>query len=316
MYACIDLGSNSFHLLIAHCHDGSHDVVERFSEKGQLGEGIAATSMIAQDAFVRGLKCLKTFRQALDRYPITHCWAVGTNALRVAQNATAFLDAASQLGIDVDVVSGLDEAALVYAGVNSALPVIDRARLIIDVGGGSTEIIVGQGEMHLQAHSMPIGCVSWRDKWFPNSLSSEADVNSRLDDALTNAEEIFAGVAGQLQQTPWCEVFASSGTAKMLSLVCSSRVGGRTSGISLVDLHQLRPDIIRVATDPGFVLPGLKSGRRELILPGWAVLCGFMHATGVTEINFSPAALREGMLHYMMSASKTGDSPLHVLKAR
>jgi len=316
MYACIDLGSNSFHLLIANWHDGRHDIVERFSDKVQLGEGLAEGRRLNDDAFARGLRCLHTFRHALDRYPIQHCWAVGTNALRIASNADEFLKAASQLGINIDIVSGLEEAALVYAGVNSALPESPEPRLIIDIGGGSTELVIGQGDTRLQSHSMPIGCISWRDRWFAEQPADTNELEKRLDLALQSAEQVFAEVTQALAANPWSDVYASSGTAKMLAGVCAQRMGSSSpNSVDLPLLKSFKPDILQVARDPTYVLPGLKNGRRELVLPGWAVLCGFMQATGVQSLRFSPSALREGMLHYMVKAAISGDSPLHELRA-
>lgn len=317
MYACIDLGSNSFHLLIARWHEGSYDIVERFSDKVQLGEGLVEGGNITQQAFDRGLKCLETFRQALARYPIEKSWAVGTNALRTAGNAEQFLSKAREKGFVIDVVPGLEEAALVYAGVISSLPDDDTSRLVIDIGGGSTELVVGAGPKRLQSHSMAIGCISWRDTWFTNPPQTESALSQCLDDAAQAAAGVFAGVATELVQTPWQEVYASSGTAKMLSAVCGhkSQQQRPTPGVTLATLQALKVDVMRTVLEPGFSLPGLKNSRRELILPGWAVLHGFMTACQVNDLNFSPSALREGMLHYLAQASAKGESPLHVLRA-
>lgn len=316
MFACIDLGSNSFHLLIARWQYGRHEIVERFSEKVQLGEGLAINGQINPDAFARGLSCLEAFALAVRRYPIRYQWAVGTNALRVAGNADEFLTQAANRGFKIDVVSGIEEAALVYAGVVSALPPDDQTRLVVDIGGGSTELIVGQGARKLQAHSMPIGCISWRDKWFSSVPHSAEALATQLKDAANASELVFSSVAQQLASTPWDEVYASSGTAKMLSAVCSQRLmpGGPPTGVQLETLKSLEPDIIAVALNPGLSLRGLKNGRRELMLPGWSVLMGFMRANSVSALNFSPSALREGMLHYLVKASESNDSPLHVLR--
>lgn len=318
MYACIDLGSNSFHLLIARWHEGSYDIVERFSEKVQLGEGLVQGGAITQRAFDRGLACLDTFRLALARYPIERCWAVGTNALRTASNAGQFLRRAGEKGFIVDVVPGLEEAALVYAGVVSALPADDTPRLVIDVGGGSTELVVGAGQNRLQSHSMAIGCISWRDSWFRNPPRTESALSQCLDDAVTASAAVFSAVAGELATTPWQEAYASSGTAKMLSAVCAhkSQHSRPAPGVTLETLQALKTDIMKTVLEPGYSLPGLKNGRRELILPGWAVLNGFMTACRVTDLNFSPSALREGMLHYLGQASLKGESPLHALRAQ
>lgn len=313
MFACIDLGSNSFHLLIAEWQDGCHQIVERFSEKVQLGEDLAINSSITPAAFSRGLNCLETFRHALARYPIKHCWAVGTNALRIADNAQDFLAAARLKDIHIDVITGPEEATLVYAGVNSALPATDQNRLIIDIGGGSTELVVGRNEHIMQLHSMPIGCVSWRDKWFARTTSSLSDTEQILQKALASAEAVFRPVVAQLREQNWQDVYASSGTAKMLSAVCAG-AGHKPGFVTLDTLKELRTDVVRVGSDTSFSIAGLKNSRRELILPGWSVLVAFMSVAGVDSLRFSPAALREGMLHYMVKASLNGVAPLHELR--
>jgi exopolyphosphatase / guanosine-5'-triphosphate,3'-diphosphate pyrophosphatase len=315
MYACIDLGSNSFHLLIARWHDGRHDIVERFSEKVQLGECLAETGMITSAAMDRGIACLTTFRHALDRYPITHTWAVGTNALRSAANSRMFLAKAAQLGFSIDIVSGHEEAALVYTGVTSALPESDLTRLVVDIGGGSTELIVGRAEQRLQMHSLSIGCISWRDLWFRDIPVKNRALSKHLDKANAAALNVFRPVSLQLSATPFSEVYASSGTAKMLSAVCRQfRPDASSALVTLDTLMALKPELIRAVLEPGYGLPGLKNSRRDLLLPGWAVFSGFMQATGVEKLEFSPTALREGMLHYQVLSATKGGSPLRALR--
>lgn len=319
MYACIDLGSNSFHLLIARWRNGQHEIVERFSEKVQLGEGVSANGRISPAAFQRGIVCLERFREVMAGYPVEHRWAVGTNALRVADNAADFLSAARMMGFDIDVVSGLEEAALVYAGVVSSLPPSDENRLVFDIGGGSTELIVGNGLQRLRTLSMQIGCVGWRDLWFGAMPSTGEALASHLDRAAAAAADIFAGAADQLRDVSWTSVYASSGTAKMFALVCqqhSALIGSNDTGVVSRDaLELLKPDVLRTAVDPDFELPGLRQVRRDLLLPGWAVLSGLMQAVGIKQLQFSPTALREGMLHYLVEAIVSHASPMSALKA-
>ena len=317
MFACIDLGSNSFHLLIARQINGKHEIVERFSEKVQLGAGLMSNGLIQPDAFERGLACLKDFAVAMEAHPVKHIWAVGTNALRVAKNSADFLVAAAELGINIDVVSGEEEAALVYAGVSSALPVLSESQLVVDIGGGSTEVVIGRGMQRDAVFSLPIGCVSWRDKWFADVADDAHSVTAQLSAASEDARQVFGQAAEQLSGKRWLSVRASSGTAKMLSQICTARESGNSSaeGVSLDTLQSLQGDVVRTAIDPEYELPGLKPSRRELVLPGWSVLLGFMQAFHVETLAFSPAALREGMLYYMREGSLRNEAPLHVLKA-
>ncbi|MES3008355.1 MAG: hypothetical protein V4751_11355 [Pseudomonadota bacterium] len=301
MYACIDLGSNSFHLLIAEWQDGRSQIVERFSSIVQLGEGVPLTGEISPAAFARGIDCLREFAAAMARHPVRRYWALGTNALRLARNAPEFLAQAKELGLDVSVISGYQEAILVYAGVLSGLPSSDATRMVIDIGGGSTEVIIGSGELRHVTQSLPIGCVSWRDRFFKPLPTDAAALEGLLATATAEAEKVFAGVRDDVLRYPCTEIYASSGTAKMLSLVCQQ--GGYTDsdgGITLAALQRLKADVIACAADPELLLPGLKDRRKDLLMPGWAVLTGLMQTFDLQHITFSPTALREGMLEFMM----------------
>lgn len=300
MYACIDLGSNSFHLLIAHWRDGRSQIVERFSHIVQLGEGVTVCGKISPEAFVRGLDSLREFKEVMSRYPVEQYWALGTNALRLASNAPEFIQAANDMGLEISVISGVQEAILVYMGVLSGLPKTKGTRLIVDIGGGSTEIIVGEQERRFVTKSLPIGCVSWRDTYFEDSQTETAEQLERaLDEATEAAETIFASVQDSFKKHPWQEAFASSGTAKMLAYICQFR-GYQQGKINLLALEAMKQDVLLCASDPSALLPGLKDRRKDLLMSGWAILVGFMRAFSLHSISFSPTALREGMLDFMM----------------
>jgi exopolyphosphatase/guanosine-5'-triphosphate,3'-diphosphate pyrophosphatase len=299
MYACIDLGSNSFHLLIAEWQNGSSQIVERFSDIVQLGEGVTQSGEISPAAFERGLLCLEQFADVMSRYPIKRYWALGTNALRLARNAQDFIEKARLMGIDISVVSGTQEAILVYLGVLSGLPSSDMTRFIVDIGGGSTEIIIGSQDSRFLTLSLPIGCVSWRDKYFGELPANQLELEHSLDRATSEATLVFQGVRDRCLDFPWIESYASSGTAKMFATI-SQQLGYEEEGISLTALESMKPEILACAADPQLLLPGLKDRRKDLLLPGWAVLVGMMRTFSMTRILFSPTALREGMLHFMM----------------
>lgn len=299
MYACIDLGSNSFHLLIARWQDGQSQIVERFSNIVQLGEGVPLTGEISPAAFARGIDCLQDFVRVMGQHPVTQYWALGTNALRLARNAPEFLQRSRELGLEISVISGIQEAILVYAGVLSSLPPSDIPRLVIDIGGGSTELIVGRQEHRLTTQSLAIGCVSWRDRFFASLPTDPAALEVRLDVATNEAAAVFAAVKKEVLRHPWSEVYASSGTAKMLAAVCQQK-GYADGEITLDALEALKPDVLACAADANLLLPGLKDRRKDLLMPGWAVLSGMMRTYGLQSLKFSPTALREGMLDYMM----------------
>lgn len=304
MYACIDLGSNSFHLLIAdQSQESGTVIIERFSRKVQLGEGVATTGCINGEAFQRGLTCLREFREALSQYPVERIWTAGTNALRVAGNAEEFVRAAAEIGFDIQVITGEEEAALVYSGVSVSFPPPSACRAVLDIGGGSTELIVGKGSGILFLQSMSMGCVSWRDRYFADSDQLD---DRRLQDRVIEATEAAAAHFDWTQgmegvQTPM-EVFASSGTAKMLAAVCT-RAGGQRDEISLPLMQALEPEMRRTARTPGLLLPGVKAARRDLLLPGYCIMRAFMQSLDIKRLCFSRTAMREGMLALMPGAA-------------
>lgn len=304
VYACVDLGSNSFHLLVARWHDGDMKLLERCSERVQLGEGLNAERRISAAALERGLACLRRFRTLLARYPEAPCRAVGTNALRVADNAPEFLAKARELGFDVRVISGTEEARLIYEGVVLAVKApVEGPHLVVDIGGGSTEIIIGDGKGQLGLNSLPVGCVTWRDRYFPfagtHSLAFPGEeLEERLARAESEAAGLFSSILPPLNTQKWNQAWASSGTAKMLRNVLREQ-GLAPGGITRRGLGELRPALQDWARHPSSTLPGLKEKRRELLLPGWCIMSAVLRAAELPEIQFSPTALREGLLYEM-----------------
>lgn len=304
MYACIDLGSNSFHLLIGEWVDGRIEIIERCSEKVQLGENVGATGAISIDAFQRGLECLKHFKMLMDKYPLEQYWALGTNAFRVASNAQDFIKSASKLGIEISTISGVQEAVLVYAGVMTALPPSDENRLVIDIGGGSTEVIIGKHSSRLLTSSLAIGSVAWRDRFFSNQfVSDSARLDRQMDKGLKTAKKLFRKTAPAVFRAGWLEVYASSGTSKMLMFICQEHGYGQGE-IRRKALVNLRHEIIESIVNHT-ELPGIKEARRDLLLAGWCVMVGLMKVYEIKRIRFSPTALREGMLDFMAKNKKT-----------
>lgn len=298
LQACIDLGSNSFHLLIAQWAPERIEVVERCSERVQLGEGVRASGAISPAAFERGLECLKRFDEILSRYPIERYWALGTNTFRVAGNAQEFIKAADSLGIHISPITGTQEAVLIYAGVLSGLPKNHARRLVIDIGGGSTEVVVGHGSGQLLTESLAIGSVAWRDTYFCRAYSTEQSLAAAMDTALADARKLFSKVAPAVKLAGWDEAFAASGTIKMLASICEAHgfAAGQVSQEALLTLREAFADHAL----SGAELAGLKERRKDLLLAGWSVLLGVMQAYSIETITFSATALREGMLEFMM----------------
>jgi exopolyphosphatase/guanosine-5'-triphosphate,3'-diphosphate pyrophosphatase len=303
MYACIDLGSNSFHLLIGEWEAGRIRIIERCSERVQLGAAVGSSGVISTAAFARGLLCLQHFKILMDQYPLQQYWALGTNTFRVTANADDFIVSAKKIGVDISIISGVQEAVLIYAGVITMLPLADAHRLVIDIGGGSTEVIVGKMHARLLTESLPIGSVAWRDQFFNNDLAQVPELEQRMDAAATAAKQVFDGFAPAIRNLGWSEPYASSGTVKMLAAICEYE-GYGIARISLQALQELKTKLaacIANCTE----LAVVKERRRDLLLPGWSVLVGLMQSYGIESIEFSATALREGMLDFMVKNEKT-----------
>ncbi len=306
MHACIDLGSNSFHLLIGEWQQGKIEIVERLSEKVQLGENVRQTGRISPAAFERGLACLRRFSQLMAQYPLQQYWALGTNTFRVTENADAFIASAGDIGIDISVISGVQEAVLIYAGVITELPSSDIHRLVIDIGGGSTEVIIGSHHQRLLTDSLPIGSVAWRDSFFCDVRPDTESIIAAMDAGRQAAFEVFIAVAPGVARCGWQQAHASSGTVKMLATICQGQ-GSPAGVVSLEALRELKTLLAETIVAQG-ELAGLKEARRDLLLPGWCVLSGLMEAYRVPSVHFSATALREGMLDFMVRNEKTFDA--------
>lgn len=303
MYACIDLGSNSFHLLVGEWENGRIQIIERCSEKVQLGEAVGESGKISPAAFQRGISCLESFKSMMESHPLKQYWALGTNTFRVTQNSEEFIQRSRDLGIEISVISGVQEAVLIYAGVVNSLPISDAHRLVIDIGGGSTEVIVGRKQVRLLTESLAIGSVAWRDRYFFNSSSSASALESQMELAAEEARKIFAAVAPGIRRTGWSEAYASSGTVKMLAYICEEN-GFERNVISRDALIELKPKLAQAIANKE-VLLGLKERRRDLLLAGWSVLIGLMESYAIEKIHFSSTALREGMIDFMVKNEKT-----------
>ena len=303
MHACIDLGSNSFHLLIGEWKKGRISIVERLSEKVQLGENVGSTGNISQQAYQRGMASLHRFKLLMRQYPIKNYWALGTNTFRNAQNSSEFIKAAQKIGIEIAIITGVQEAILVYAGVISALPTSESRRLVLDVGGGSTEVIVGAGHERLITDSLPVGSVAWRDRFFQVPSFSRMHLLSQMDRGAEEACRLYENIAPSVRRANWNDTYASSGTIKMLASICEEHGFGQKQ-ISLEALKQLKDKMADFVTS-GRELPGLKERRRDLLLPGWCIVTGLMQAYDISMLNFSGTALREGMLDFLVKNKKT-----------
>lgn len=292
LVAAVDLGSNSFHMVVAQLGpDRRLTVVDRIKERVRLAGGLAVNKQITASAQRRALMCLERFGERLREFPPGAVRAVGTDTFRRASNGDALLAQAHQaLGHPIEIVSGLEEARLVYRGVqhDHALP---GPRLVVDIGGGSTEAIVGQDEHITLAHSMHMGCVSWSLRHFTGGR-----IDAQGFKAAIRAASIPLGrVASGYRALKWDHVLGSSGTCKAIEriLVLNDL---NPQGITLDGLRILRRTLIAAGHTEALELKGLSPERAQVLPGGVAILTAVFRELELTHMTAVQAALREGLL--------------------
>src|SRR5918994_1519150 len=214
--AAVDLGSNSFHLLIGRIVDGQVYPLDTLREQVQLGAGLTQDKRLDRACQSRALEALARFRERLRGLPRDAVRAVGTNALRVARNAPQFLrEARETLGFPIEVIAGREEARLIYLGVAHSLPPAENRRLVVDVGGGSTELIVGQGLRPRMMESLYIGCVSSSLRHFRDGRIDKKSLKA----AVFEARQELAAITRGYRRYGWQEAVGSSGTARSIETI-------------------------------------------------------------------------------------------------
>ncbi|MEH6610955.1 MAG: Ppx/GppA phosphatase family protein [Halioglobus sp.] len=293
--AAVDLGSNSFHLLIAKIEHGEIRPVEALAEKVQLGAGLE-NGVLSQEAIDRGLACLSRFAQMLESVEHERIRVVGTNALRVAKNRRDFTQPAKQiLGSRVDVIYGREEARLVYLGVAHALADDAQSRLVVDIGGGSTEFIIGERFEPQSLESLQMGCVSYARSYFPNNVISAANFHQAYATACIETSHIRQ----QYNASRWIECVGSSGTLQAIEGILTQN-GWSESGIQREGLAQLERHLLSFETFDEIELNGLSPNRRNVIAPGVAITSALFDMLRIDTMRTSKGALREGVIYDLM----------------
>lgn len=294
LLAAIDLGSNSFHLIVARAEHGEMRPVEVLAEKVQLGAGLV-DNRLSQAAIDRGLDCLARFAQMLGSVEAERIRVVGTNALRVADNRRDFTRPAQQiLGAPVDVVYGREEARLVYLGVAHSLADDAQSRLVVDIGGGSTELIIGQRFEPQRLESLQMGCVSYSDS-FPGGKLSKDNYRHAYNRARLEVSHIrYHYHAGH-----WAECVGSSGTLQAIETVLVSQ-GWSDGGINRKGLEKLEKRLLRFKRFENISLEGLGNQRRNVIAAGVAIASALFDELGIKQMRTSRGALREGVIYDLM----------------
>ena len=294
--AAVDLGSNSFHMVVAKHMHGQLDVLDRLRVRVGLAEGLKQDLTLAKPVQERAIDCLSQFGQRLRDMPRSSVRAVGTNTLRQVKDGGRFLRKARiALGHPIEVIQGREEARLIYLGVAHSSSDDYGRRLVVDIGGGSTEVVLGQRFLPLEAASLFMGCVRYSLRFFPEGGIS----TQRFDQAILAALLELRPLRRRYRETGWERCLGSSGTILAVATILRELRPTET-GITLPGLEQLQQLLIDAGHTSRLVLPGLADDRAPVLPGGLAILKAVFQSLKIDRMETSTGALREGLLYDLL----------------
>lgn len=302
--AAIDLGSNSFHMIVARIEEsGTLSIIDRLRENVRLGGGLNKKGIINQSAQKRAFECLETFAQRIRDLPNTAVRIAGTNTLRVAKNAQTFVTTAEEiLNHPIEIIAGREEARLIYLGVAHGLATKDGKRLVVDIGGGSTELIIGRGMLPKRRESLYTGCVSISKHFFNDGSLKKSSFKA----AETEAALILFPQAPDFKAGRWDEAIGCSGTIKAIANIVQQQ-GWCLDGISYKSLQKLRSELINAKHLDNLNLDGLSDSRKPVIAGGLCVLLAIFKILKIEQVQVSDQSMREGLLYDLVGRIRHQD---------
>jgi exopolyphosphatase/guanosine-5'-triphosphate,3'-diphosphate pyrophosphatase len=288
----VDLGSNSFHLAVGRVVDDQIYPLDSLKETVRLGSGLTPDRQLDSLAQDRAIAALKRFAERLAGMPREAVRVVGTNALRVAKNAGPFLRRAeSTLGFPIEIIPGREEARLIYLGVVHSLPLSNTNRMVVDIGGGSTEFIIGNKMKAKAMESLYMGCVSYTSRFFPDG---------RIDKKGFKQAELAARgqvqtIATRFEKEGWKEAVGSSGTARSIAEILLKN-GQAERGITATGLAWLREQLLATGDVRKLSLAGLRDDRIPVVAGGVAIMSGVFSELSLDRMTVADGALRDGVL--------------------
>ena len=305
-FAAVDLGSNSFHMIIARIDNGQVEIVDREKEMVQLARGIKRDGHLSMDAQARALDCLKRFAERLRDIPTDHIRAVGTKSLRSAKRSGVFIRKAEKiLGATIQIISGYEEARLVYIGLSHSILNDQNHRLVIDIGGGSTECIIGQDYEPIIMESLSMGCVTYTQRHMKKG--------SRL--GKRDLHKVYLAACAELESLTqmylrmgWRIVYGTSGTARAIADLVQDRDGGAV--ISKTSLNWLMEEVVTNKS----LLSSVGEPRASVLPAGIAILKAVFDQLNIEEMHVSDYALKEGLLYDTIGRLSDQDSRTRTVK--
>lgn len=294
--AAVDLGSNSFRLQMARVVDDQLVFHDSLREMVRLGAGLGKDKTLDSEAVQRALDCLKRFGERLRGLDPHGVRAVATNTFRVARNAPELLEAAQEaLGFPIEIIAGREEARMIFVGVSHGLPYTEQKRMVMDIGGGSTEFIIGQGFEPQEMESLYMGCVSYSMRFFNDGRITE----DHLERAEIAARSEIQSISSRFSAGGWDEAVGSSGTARALGEIL--RLNGWSDGcITRQGMQKLRAALLKCREIKKLQLPGLSIERSPSFPGGFAIMSAAFDQLGIDRMTVANGALREGVLYELL----------------
>jgi exopolyphosphatase/guanosine-5'-triphosphate,3'-diphosphate pyrophosphatase len=294
--AALDLGSNSFHLVIARIVANDVQILHRVKQKVRLAQGLDENNNLNDGAMERGLTALKSVAENLKGFAPQEVRIVATNTLRRAKNTKQFIAKAKTiLPYPIEIIAGAEEARLIYQGVAHTNENKGH-KLVIDIGGGSTEFIIGEEFKPIILRSLQLGCVTYSNRHF----SSGTITTKGFKKAITAAEQELEVIEKKFLNTGWQHVIGTSGTIRAISRIAEHfNWEERNDIISQNTLHKLKDMCIDAGHIDQLNLPNVSEDRLQVLPAGLAILIGIFERLGITEMHYSASALREGVLYEM-----------------
>ncbi|MCK3654376.1 exopolyphosphatase [Pasteurellaceae bacterium Macca] len=301
-FAAIDLGSNSFHMIVARIVNGSIQILSRLKRRVRLADGLDENRQLSEEAIERGVACLALFAKRIQGFAPENVKVVGTYTLRRALNNGEFLaQAKAVFPYPIEIITGQEEARLIYSGVSHTQPEKGR-KLVVDIGGGSTEMTIGDDFTPLRAESRHMGCVSFAKRFFPEGKLTRACFEQAYQTAMEKIEDL----SWEYRQLGWQSVLGSSGTIKTVSKVLLAN-GYRDGKITEARLNVLIERCLTFSSLQEIQFNGLIEERTDVLVPGLAILLAIFHTLQIQSMRYSNGALREGVMYGLEQAFQVGD---------
>jgi exopolyphosphatase/guanosine-5'-triphosphate,3'-diphosphate pyrophosphatase len=310
--AAVDLGSNSFRLDIGRIEQGEFRRTEYLKETVRQGGGLDEDRNLTAQAMQAGWDCLARFGERLAGFKPSEVRAVATQTLREARNRDDFLQRANEvLGFPINVISGREEARLIYQGVSHMLPVMDERRLVIDIGGRSTELILGQGKVPLVMESFRVGSIAWSKRFFAQGQLSKKAFEIAEVAAMAVLDEAFEAY----HPDNWDTAYGSAGTVGAIGDVLVA-AGWPAGTISQESLDWLLEKLISAQTVDRMRLPGMREDRKAIIGGGLSVVRALFKLLGIHTLQMASGGLRHGLICDLLGANENNAEDLRLKSVR